>query len=76
MIKDQNNTSILSRVGLRTIAECYITLAYLCHQNKEELWQTYREYGSGQAKLAFLKLDEMELKPKYVDTDTLKALAG
>jgi hypothetical protein len=76
LIKDQNNTSILSRIGLRTIAECYITLAYLCHQNDGELWKTYRSYGSGQAKLSFLKLDEMESKPKYIDTDTLKALAG
>lgn len=76
LIKDQNNTSILSRIGLRTIAECYITLAYLCHQDKEEIWQAYRMYGSGQAKLSFLKIDEMESKPKYIDTDILQALAG
>ncbi|MCM3546581.1 DUF5677 domain-containing protein [Priestia megaterium] len=76
LLQNGNNTSILSRLGLRTITECYITLSYLCIKDDEELWQMYRSYGSGQAKLAFLKLDELEIKPNYIDTETLKALAG
>jgi hypothetical protein len=76
LTQDGNSTSILSRMGLRTIAESYITLAYLCSRNDAELWQVYRVYGSGQAKLAFLKLDEMEDKPKYIEPETLRALAG
>ncbi|QPC47370.1 DUF5677 domain-containing protein [Mangrovibacillus cuniculi] len=76
MNSGENNTSILSRMGLRTITECYITLAYLCHQDNAEMWQAYRVYGSGQAKLAFLKLEQIEQKPKYVDIDTLRSLAG
>lgn len=76
LIEQPYNTSILSRLGLRTITECYITLAYLCDQNNDDLWQAYRIYGSGQAKLTFLKMDEMEVQPKFVDTETLRTLAN
>jgi len=67
---------IVGRLGLRTIAECYITLAYLEKKNDESLWLTYRSYGSGQAKLAFLKIEELEEQPQYVSLDTLEALAN
>ncbi|MCP1158183.1 DUF5677 domain-containing protein [Bacillus infantis] len=76
LINPDNNTSILGRLGLRTIAECYITLAYLTTKDDEDLWRMYRSYGSGQAKLAFLKLEEIQNKPKYIDVSTLEALAG
>ena len=68
--------SISARTTLRTIAECYITLAYLAKKNDAELWQSYRVYGAGQAKLAFLKLDESVNEPSYVDVQTLEQLAN
>ena len=68
--------SISARTTLRTIAECYITLAYLAKKNDAELWQSYRVYGAGQAKLAFLKLDESADEPSYVDVQTLEQLAN
>ena len=68
--------SISARTSLRTIAECYITLAYLAEKNNAELWQSYRVYGAGQAKLAFLKLDESADEPSYVDVQTLEQLAN
>jgi hypothetical protein len=68
--------SISARTTLRTIAECYITLAYLAKKNDAELWQSYRVYGAGQAKLAFLKLDESAHEPSYVDVQTLEQLAN
>ena len=68
--------SISARTTLRTIAECYITLAYLVKEDDAELWQSYRIYGAGQAKLAFLKLDESAHEPSYVDVETLKQLAN
>ena len=67
--------SISARTTLRTIAECYITLAYLAKKDDAELWQSYRVYGAGQAKLAFLKLDESVNEPSYVDVQTLEQLA-
>ena len=68
--------SISARTTLRTIAECYITLAYLAKKDDAELWQSYRVYGAGQAKLAFLRLDESDDEPSYVDVLTLKELAN
>ncbi|WP_026691382.1 DUF5677 domain-containing protein [Alteribacter aurantiacus] len=76
LLDSNNNTSILGRLGLRTIAECFITLAYLTTKDDESIWNMYRLYGSGQAKLAFLKLDEIQNKPKYINVNTLEALAG
>lgn len=71
-----NSRSTLGRMGLRSIVECYITLAYLCAKDDSELWLTYRNYGTGQAKLSFLKLDQMETPPGFVNVETLQALAG
>lgn len=66
------------RLILRTLTECLITLAYLMHKDKPELWKSYREHGSGQAKLAFLKLYELEDEnlPNYVTRDELERLAN
>lgn len=67
---------ITGRLGLRTIAECYITLAYLAKKNDGDLWRSYRVYGSGQAKLAFLKINELTEQPQFVSLDTLEMLAN
>jgi hypothetical protein len=76
LIKFRSSESILARMGLRTILECYVTLAYLLKKNDEALWKSYRVYGAGQGKLAFLKIDESSEHPAYVSIDTLKALAN
>ncbi|MDK2824545.1 MAG: hypothetical protein PWP71_2463 [Clostridia bacterium] len=76
LLRVGNSTSVVGRLGLRTLVECYITLAYLYKKDDPELWLTYRNYGAGQAKLTFLKLDQMETKPEYVDVETLQILAG
>ena len=68
--------SISARTTLRTIVECYITLAYLAKKDDADLWQSYRVYGAGQAKLAFLKLDGLDHQPSYVDAETLEQLAN
>ena len=68
--------SISARTALRTIAECYITLTYLAKKDDVELWQSYRSYGTEQAKLAFLKLEEADDKPSYVNIQTLEQLAN
>jgi hypothetical protein len=50
----------------------------LVAKDDPELWQIYRSYGTGQAKLAFLKLVEGERAdlPKHVDIDVLERLAN
>ena len=51
-----NSNSIIGRIALRTIVECYITLSYLKKKNSENLYQEYRVFGAGQAKLSSLKI--------------------
>ncbi len=68
--------TISARLSLRTIIESLITLAYLAKKNEPELWQSYRVYGAGQAKLSMLKLDEIDEDLSYVNTETLTQLAN
>lgn len=66
------------RTALRSMVECYIALAFLLKRDQSGLWQKYRSYGSGQAKLAFLKsfdLDDRRL-PDYVNVIELDAMAN
>jgi hypothetical protein len=66
-------------MGLRTVLECYVALAYLMKKNDETLWRSYRVYGAGQGKLAFLKIDESDEsneRPAFVSVDALKTLAN
>ena len=69
-------TSILGRLGLRTILEIRINLKYLLDQDNEELWKKWREFGAGQAKLNVLKFDELIDPPKFIDIKTLEQIAN
>lgn len=68
---------ILGRLGLRSLAEVAITFAYLLKQDRPAQWKAYRTFGSGQAKLAFLKLEEATGDtPAFVEQDTLFQIAN
>lgn len=68
---------LLGRIGLRSIAEVVITFSYLLRKNDPTLWATYRSFGSGQAKLAFLKLEQATGDaPAFVNQETLFQLAN
>lgn len=69
-------SSLISRVALRTLTECCITLAYLLAKESPDLWKSYRAYGAGQAKLSFLKLEASSNQPTSVDSETLSQLAN
>ncbi|MEO1251382.1 MAG: DUF5677 domain-containing protein [Pseudomonadota bacterium] len=64
------------RIFLRIACELFITLKFLTIQNQEKLWIQYRNYGSGKATLAFLKIVDAETLPEYVDIDDLERLAN
>jgi hypothetical protein len=68
---------ILGRIGLRSIAEVAITFAYLLKNDDGAEWLAYRNFGTGQAKLAFLKLEQAtgEL-PSFVEQETLFSIAN
>lgn len=68
---------ITAKLSLRMLAEIYITFKYLVSVKDEKLWDIYRSYGSGQAKLAFIKLDEVLTdEPGYIRKENIEALAN
>ena len=66
------------RIIVRSLAECCLTLSYLLKIDDPSLWSKYRDYGTGQAKLAFLKLYELDDAdvPSFVNIDELERLAN
>ncbi len=69
-------TSILGRLGLRTILEVRINLKYLLTKDSDKLWKKWREYGAGQAKLNALKFDDSIDPPKHIDVESIEHIAG
>jgi hypothetical protein len=68
---------IAGRLLVRTLTEIRINLAFLVQKEDEAMWTRFRAYGSGQAKLALLKYEEIASgQPNLVSMDTLKALAN
>jgi hypothetical protein len=68
---------ITGRMALRSLVEAYVTLRYLFFKDDEKLWKSYRVYGAGQAKLAFLKAQEAEGElPDFLDQDALYGIAN
>jgi hypothetical protein len=71
------HTRIMGRLALRALAEINITLRYLIGKNSDDLWRSYRVYGAGQAKLAFLKAQESEGDlPPFLDEGALHEIAN
>jgi hypothetical protein len=68
---------LTAKLALRMLAEIYITFKYLISVRDEKLWDIYRSYGSGQAKLTFLKLDEVLTdQPGYIKKENIEELAN
>lgn len=68
--------SVLARFGLRSLVDNLITLSYLAHRSDAQLWQSYRVFGAGQAKLQALKLEADDTEASYVNVKTLQQLAN
>jgi hypothetical protein len=69
-------SSILGRLGIRTIFEVHVNLRYLLTKDDQALWQKWRAYGAGQAKLNALKFDDAIEPPKYIAVDSIEQIAG
>jgi Family of unknown function (DUF5677) len=69
-------TSIIGRLGLRTILETHINLRFLIQKGDEMLWKKWRAYGAGQAKLASLKFEDLVEPPKHIDLENLNKIAN
>ncbi|WP_153066816.1 DUF5677 domain-containing protein [Xanthomonas arboricola] len=71
-----NRFGVAGRLLLRSLTECRITLSYLAAKNEDQLWLRYRNYGVGQAKLALLKLTEIESRPNFLSEESLHLIAN
>jgi len=69
-------SSVLGRLGLRTILEVHINLRVLLGNDDDALWQKWRTYGAAQAKLNALKFDETVDPPRYIDVESIERIAG
>lgn len=68
--------SATARITLRTIAEAYITCAYLIKNDSPDTWRGFLEYGSGKTKQAYLKLRDLGTIPPYVNIKLLEEIAN
>jgi len=75
LIRPGMSTSVGARMTLRTLAEIAITLTYLVMKDEDEKWMQYRNYGMGQAKLAFMKQEGVD-EPSFVTVDALESMAN
>lgn len=64
------------RILLRTIVENYITLKFLAHRDNPTVWQQFRQYGTGQTKLAFLKNLREDAIPDFINLNDLHTYAN
>jgi Family of unknown function (DUF5677) len=55
--------------------EALIVLSFLAKKDDPTIWLQYRQYGAGQAKLAFLKFNEQDA-PAFVTKSLLEDLAN
>ena len=67
---------ITGRLVLRSIVESFITLKYLSQKDDLVFWMQYRNYGSGQSALAFLKNTFGKDVPDVIDINRLEILAN
>jgi len=71
------HTTIVGAVALRSLVEACITLRYLAKADSPAMWQSYRVYGAGQAKLAFLKTQQTHGDlPNFLDESMLHSIAN
>ena len=68
---------IIGVISLRAMVESVITLKYLANLDSLAMWQSYRVYGAGQAKLAFLKIQQTHGDlPLFMDEGALHSIAN
>ena len=75
MMSIGTSNGVLGRLGLRTILETRINLKHLIDEDSADLWQKWRGYGAGQAKLASLKLDDSKEMPEFISLEDIEGIA-
>jgi len=55
--------SILGQMALRYCVEAVVNLGFLAQRDDLKLWETFKDYGYGQAKLVTMKAEDIESAP-------------
>jgi Family of unknown function (DUF5677) len=74
-VKASVGQTIQGRLNLRSAVEALIILKFLSKRDDPTIWMQYRNYGSSQAKLAYLKYNEADA-PAFVTKELLGGLAN
>ncbi len=72
----ENASSINGRQILRSLTEVLINFSVLAKRDETDRWQAFRNYGYGQAKLAYLKALESEEVPTFATIESLEGLSN
>lgn len=75
-ILSRSSQTVAARLILRTALEYYITLAFLCKKDDATIWLQFRNYGSGQARLSFLKMSDQDEEVSFISRETIESLAS
>ncbi|MBW4061569.1 hypothetical protein HJC99_03315 [Candidatus Saccharibacteria bacterium] len=67
---EASRTGILGRLALRTLTEVSINISYL-RSAPEEVWASFRNHGTGEAKKVLLKLMNTGVQFTFVDIDDI-----
>jgi hypothetical protein len=68
--------TIVGRFVLRSALEAYINLSFLAQKDDATIWMQYRNYGTGQAKLAYLKNVSVDDLPSFTTRELLEHLVN
>ncbi|MET3911913.1 hypothetical protein ABID59_006280 [Bradyrhizobium sp. S3.3.6] len=74
-VKSSVGQTIQGRLNLRSAVEALIILKFLSKKDDPTIWMQYRNYGTSQAKLAYLKYNEADA-PAFVTKELLRDLAN
>ena len=64
------------RFVLRSLTEVLILLKYLETIDDPDKWTKFRNYGQGQTKLAYLKLEKSDSVPEFINLQLLSYISG
>jgi hypothetical protein len=68
--------ALTGRMILRSLVECLITFKYLLENDDGDMWKSFRAYGSGQAKLIYLKMQELKSRPSSINVEKLEMISN
>jgi hypothetical protein len=76
LMAPEGASGINGRDLLRSLTETLITLSSLAKNDDGKRWQSFRDYGYGQAKLTYLKMLETEALPGFLTVESLEGLSN